>query len=68
MKPLVKVIPIGTWDFGRMRSHAYMKEGGFTRRGHLFGLGAEEEEAKFIVICCSFIFVVVVCVIVLDRL
>jgi hypothetical protein len=23
MKPLVKVTPIGVWDFGRMRSHTY---------------------------------------------
>jgi hypothetical protein len=68
MKLLLKVIPIGTWEFGRMRSHAYMKEGGSTMRGHFFGFGAEEIEAKFLVICCSFIFVGVVCISVLDRL
>jgi hypothetical protein len=45
-----------------------MKEVGFTRRGHLFGFGAKEEEAKFFVICCFFIFVGVVCISVLDKL
>jgi len=40
----------------------------FYKEGHLFGFGAKEEEAKFLVICCSFIFVGVVCISVLDRL
>jgi hypothetical protein len=38
MKPLVKVILIGIWDFGRMRSHTYMKEGNFARRSIFLGL------------------------------
>jgi hypothetical protein len=31
MKTLVKVTMIGAWDFKRMRSCAYMKEGGSAR-------------------------------------
>jgi hypothetical protein len=31
MKPLVKVTTLGAWDFERMRSHTYMKEGNSTR-------------------------------------
>jgi hypothetical protein len=45
-----------------------MKEVSFTRKGHLFGFGAKEKEAKFFVICCFFIFVGVVCINVLDKI
>jgi hypothetical protein len=38
MKPLVKVILIGIWDFDRMRSHTYMKEGGYVKKGIFLGL------------------------------
>jgi hypothetical protein len=44
MKLLVKVIPIGTWDFRRMKSHTYMKEGGSRRRGIFLGL--EQKKKK----------------------
>jgi hypothetical protein len=58
---------IGAWDFKRMRSCAYMKEGG-SARGSSFRFWAEEEEIKFLVICDSFIFVGVVCISVLNKL
>jgi hypothetical protein len=68
MKPLVNVTPIGTWDHGRMRSCAYMKEGGFAREASFWGLGAEEKEAKFLVIFILFFVVGDVCISVLDKL
>ncbi len=45
-----------------------MKEGSSTMRGHLFGFGIEEEEAKLLVICCFLIFVGVVSINVLNKL
>jgi hypothetical protein len=32
MKPLVNVTPIDTWDYERMKSYTYMKEGNSVRR------------------------------------
>jgi hypothetical protein len=48
MKPLVKVIPIGAWDFERMRNHAYMKKGGSTRRGIFLGFEQTKKKLSFL--------------------
>ncbi len=64
---LVKVTPISTWDFERMRSCAYMKEGNFARSGTFLGLEQRKKILSFL-ICCSFIFVGVVCISGLNRL
>jgi hypothetical protein len=45
MKPLVNVTPVGAWDYGRMRSCTYMKEGNSTREASFWVW--EEEKAKF---------------------
>ncbi len=47
-KPLVKVTPIGIWDFKRMRSHAYMKEGNYVRRGIFLGLEQRKKKLSFL--------------------
>jgi hypothetical protein len=48
MKPLVKVTPIGAWDFKRMKNHTYMKEGGFARRGVFLGLEQRKKKLSIL--------------------
>jgi hypothetical protein len=44
MKPLVKGIPIGAQDFGRIKSRAYMKKNVFARK--VAWVFPAKEEAK----------------------
>jgi hypothetical protein len=48
MKVLTNVILIGAWDFGRMKSHVYMKECGCARGGIFWGFEQKKKKLSFL--------------------
>jgi hypothetical protein len=69
MTPLVNVTAIDAWDYERMKSYTYMKEGGSTRGASFWVLSKRKKKLSFLCFSDWFCFVVGdMCISVLNRL